>query len=116
VSSEARVSAAVSIPVMIQDAPVTGTLLSAQFLVRLAKESANIRHLKIEIAQAAAKLREMIRLGSAAIEGPWDGEEGITLYPDMEAGATGSMTGGGFPDGIRRYSMRRLRPIGVGFL
>jgi 2-keto-3-deoxy-L-arabinonate dehydratase len=96
-----RVSAAVSIPIMIQDAPVAGTPLSAQFLARLAKESANIRYFKIETAQAAAKLREMIRLGSAAIEGPWDGEEGITLYPDLEAGATGSMTGAGYPDGIR---------------
>lgn len=96
-----RVSAAVSIPVMIQDAPVAGTPLSARFLVRLAKESANIRYFKIETAQAATKLREMIHLGGDLIEGPWDGEEGITLYPDMEAGATGSMTGGGFPDGIR---------------
>ena len=49
----------------------------------------------------AAKLRELIRLGGAAIEGPWDGEEAITLLPDLEAGATGAMTGGGFPDGIR---------------
>jgi 2-keto-3-deoxy-L-arabinonate dehydratase len=43
----------------------------------------------------------LIRLGGEAIEGPWDGEEGITLYPDLEAGATGAMTGAGFPDGIR---------------
>ena len=50
---------------------------------------------------AASKLRELIRLGGAAIEGPWDGEEAITLMPDLEAGATGAMTGGGFPDGIR---------------
>jgi dihydrodipicolinate synthase/N-acetylneuraminate lyase len=32
---------------------------------------------------------------------PWDGEEAMTLIPDLEAGATGAMTGGGFPDGIR---------------
>ena len=43
----------------------------------------------------------MIRLGGEAIEGPWDGEEGITLLPDLDAGATGAMTGGGYPDGIR---------------
>ena len=48
---------------------------------------------------AAAKLRELIQLGGEAIEGPWDGEEGITLLAD--AGATGSMTGGGYADGIR---------------
>ena len=44
----------------------------------------------------------MIQLGGDAVEGPWDGEEGITLYPDLEAGATGAMTGGGYPDGIRQ--------------
>ncbi|HEY4077983.1 MAG TPA: dihydrodipicolinate synthase family protein [Rhizomicrobium sp.] len=97
-----HVSDAVSIPIMIQDAPVAGTLLSAPFLARMAKEIENIRYFKIETAQAAAKLREMIRLGGDAIEGPWDGEEGITLLPDLDAGATGSMTGGGFPDGIRK--------------
>ena len=37
-----------------------------------------------------------------SIEGPWDGEEGITLLADLEAGATGTMTGAGFPDGIRQ--------------
>jgi 4-hydroxy-tetrahydrodipicolinate synthase len=95
------VSDAVSIPVMIQDAPAAGTPLSPAFLARMAKEIANIRYFKIEMPQAAAKLREMIRLGGEAIEGPWDGEEGITLYPDLEAGATGAMTGGGYPDGIR---------------
>jgi 4-hydroxy-tetrahydrodipicolinate synthase len=95
------VSDAITIPVMIQDAPVAGTPLPVPLLVRMAKEIANIRYFKIETPQAAAKLREMIRLGGDAIEGPWDGEEGITLYPDLEAGATGAMTGGGYPDGIR---------------
>jgi 2-keto-3-deoxy-L-arabinonate dehydratase len=32
----------------------------------------------------------------------WDGEEAITLLPDLEAGATGAMTGGAYPDGIRK--------------
>ncbi len=52
--------------------------------------------------QAAAKLRALIEAGGAAIEGPWDGEEAITLMADLEAGATGAMTGGGYPDGIRQ--------------
>ncbi|MNW20682.1 L-2-keto-3-deoxyarabonate dehydratase [compost metagenome] len=55
----------------------------------------------METAGAASKLRELIALGGEAIEGPWDGEEAITLLADLEAGATGSMTGGGFADGIR---------------
>jgi 4-hydroxy-tetrahydrodipicolinate synthase/2-keto-3-deoxy-L-arabinonate dehydratase len=96
-----KVSAAIDIPIMIQDAPVSGTALSADLLARMAKEIAQVAYFKIEVAQAAAKLRRIIELGGDAIEGPWDGEEGITLMADLEAGATGSMTGGGYPDGIR---------------
>lgn len=96
-----RLSDAIDIPVMIQDAPVAGTPLSAAFLARMAKEIENVAYFKIETPGAAAKLRELIRLGGEAIEGPWDGEEAITLLADLDAGATGSMTGGGYPDGIR---------------
>ena len=98
----AAVSSALQIPIMIQDAPVSGTALSASFLARLAKELDQVAYFKIESAGAASKLRELLRLGGDAIEGPWDGEEGITLFSDLEAGATGAMTGGGYPDGIRK--------------
>lgn len=96
-----QLSDAINIPIMIQDAPVSGTPLSAAFLARMAKEITNVCYFKIETAGAASKLRELIRLGGDAIEGPWDGEEAITLLPDLHAGATGAMTGGGYPDGIR---------------
>jgi len=98
------VSDAISIPIMIQDAPVAGTPLSAAFLARMARELKNIAYFKIETPQAAAKLRELIALGGEAIEGPWDGEEAITLMADLDAGATGAMTGGGYPDGIRQIT------------
>ena len=97
----AGLSDALTIPIMIQDAPASGTPLSAAFLARMAKELQQVAYFKIETAGAAAKLRELIRLGGDAIEGPWDGEEAITLLPDLDAGATGAMTGGGYPDGIR---------------
>ena len=97
----AALSDAINIPIMIQDAPVSGTPLSAAFLARMAREIKNVCYFKIETPGAASKLRELIRLGGDAIEGPWDGEEAITLLPDLEAGATGAMTGGGYPDGIR---------------
>jgi dihydrodipicolinate synthase/N-acetylneuraminate lyase len=96
------VSDAIDIPIMIQDAPVSGTVLSASFLAQMAREIEQVAYFKIETAGAASKLRELIRLGGAAIEGPWDGEEGITLLADLDAGATGAMTGGGYPDGMRR--------------
>lgn len=98
----AALSDAINIPIMIQDAPVSGTALSAAFLARMAREIKNVAYFKIETAGAASKLRELIALGGDAIEGPWDGEEAITLLPDLDAGATGSMTGGGYPDGIRQ--------------
>jgi dihydrodipicolinate synthase/N-acetylneuraminate lyase len=98
----AALSDAIDIPIMIQDAPMSGTPLPAAFLARMATEIKQVSYFKIETAGAASKLRELIRLGGDAIEGPWDGEEAITLLPDLDAGATGAMTGGGYPDGIRR--------------
>jgi 2-keto-3-deoxy-L-arabinonate dehydratase len=104
----AGLSDAVDIPIMIQDAPASGTVLSAPFLAKMAREIEHVAYFKIETAGAAAKLRELIALGGDAVEGPWDGEEAITLMPDLDAGATGSMTGGGYPDGIRPIIMDHL--------
>ncbi|CAG9228612.1 L-2-keto-3-deoxyarabonate dehydratase [Paraburkholderia sabiae] len=100
----AEVTAGLRIPLMIQDAPASGTSLSAPFLVKLAREIDAVSYFKIETSGAASKLRELIALGGDAIEGPWDGEEGITLLADLDAGAKGAMAGGGYPDGIRRIT------------
>lgn len=97
----ARLSDMVDIPIMIQDAPAAGTPLSPALLARMAQEIEHVAYFKMETAGAANKLRELIQLGGEAIEGPWDGEEAITLLADLEAGATGAMTGGGYADGIR---------------
>jgi len=99
-----RLSDAITIPIMIQDAPVSGTVLGAALLARMAREIEQVSYFKIETAGAAAKLRELVRLGGDAVEGPWDGEEGITLLPDLQAGATGAMTGAGYPDGMRQIT------------
>lgn len=98
----ARLSDAIDIPIMIQDAPMSGTALPPALLATMAREIEQVRYFKIETAGAASKLRELIALGGDAIEGPWDGEEAITLLADLDAGATGAMTGGAYPDGIRR--------------
>ncbi len=97
-----KLSDAIRIPIMVQDAPVSGTPLPVALLARMAMEIEQLAYFKIETAGAASKLRELIALGGDAIEGPWDGEEAITLLPDLEAGATGAMTGGAYPDGIRQ--------------
>lgn len=96
-----RVSDAIDIPIMIQDAPMSGTTLSAATLANMAKEIKQVSYFKIEVHGAADKLREMIRLGGDAIEGPWDGEESITLLADLDAGASGTMPSAGYPDLLR---------------
>jgi len=95
-----RVSDAIDISIMIQDAPVAGTPLSATFLAGMAREIPNVGYFKIETPLAANKLRDLIQFGGEAIEGPWDGEEAITLLADLDAGATGCMSGGAYPDGL----------------
>ena len=93
-----RAGRAGGIPIMVQDAPISGVTMSVPFLVRMAREIEQVRLFKIETPQAAAKLRALIEAGGDAIEGPFDGEEAITLMADMDAGATGSMTSATLPD------------------
>lgn len=96
-----RVADAAGVPVMIQDAPVAGAPLSVTLLAKMAREIDNVAYFKIETARAADKLAALIAEGGEAVRGPWDGEEGITLMADLDAGATGAMTGAGYPDGVR---------------
>lgn len=91
----------VGIPIMVQDAPMAGNDLSVPLLVRMAREIEMVKLFKIECIPATPKLRELIAAGGDAIEGPFDGEEGITLLADLDAGATGSMTSATLPDKIK---------------
>ena len=91
----------VGIPIMIQDAPLSGVELPVDFLIRVAKTIDMVKMFKIECAGAATKLRVLVDEGGAAIEAPFDGEEAITLLADLDAGARGSMTSALIPDLIR---------------
>ena len=96
------VASAVSIPIMIQDAPMSGMTLTAEYLAHLAETIPNVLYAKVESAGAAAKLRHLVELAGDALPGPFDGEESITLIPDLEAGATGTMPSALLPDVLRR--------------
>ena len=96
-----RVGTAGNIPIMLQDAPLSGVQLTVSQIVRMAREVPQLRYFKIETPQTAAKLRGLIAEGGVLIEGPFDGEEGITLMADLNAGATGSMTSAMISDLIR---------------
>ena len=91
----------VGLPIMIQDAPLSGVDLPVPLLVRMAREIEQVKLFKIECAQAANKLRTLIAEGGDAIEAPMDGEEAITLLADLDAGATGTMTSAMIPDQIK---------------
>ena len=97
----AHVAQASGLPIMVQDAPLSGVALSVPFLVRLAREVPGVRYFKIEVPGTAAKLRALIDAGGADIAGPYDGEESITLMADLDAGATGTMPSALLPDLIK---------------
>ena len=102
----AEVGAAVDIPIVVQDAPMSGTVMSAGLLIRMARDIPNVRHFKLENADAADKTRAMLAGASDHIDGAWDGEESITLIADLEAGVTGTMPGAVIPE-ILGEVMRR---------
>lgn len=94
----ADVASAIDIPIVVQDAPMSGVVLSAGLLVRMAREIPNVRYFKLENPDAADKTRAILAAAGDQIDGPWDGEESITLIADLEAGATGTMPGAVIPE------------------
>jgi 2-keto-3-deoxy-L-arabinonate dehydratase len=92
------VAGAIDIPIMIQDAPLSSTRLSAPQLAALARDIPNVQYVKVETPGTAAKLREVIALGGDDLPGPFDGEESVTLLPDLDAGARGTMPSCSVPD------------------
>jgi dihydrodipicolinate synthase/N-acetylneuraminate lyase len=104
----ADVAAAIDIPIVVQDAPMAGGPLSATLLVRMAREIPNVRYFKLEQADAADKTRVLLQEAGARIDGPWDGDESITLIADLQAGVTGTMPGAVIPevlgDVMRRWA------------
>ncbi|WP_210479527.1 dihydrodipicolinate synthase family protein [Naasia sp. SYSU D00948] len=87
-----RVADGLSIDVMIQDAPMSATPLPVPLLARIAHEVPQVRYAKIEVPQAAEKLRLLSRAAGEDLPGLFDGEEAVTLIPDLDAGAIGTMS------------------------
>ncbi|MCA8929252.1 MAG: dihydrodipicolinate synthase family protein [Alphaproteobacteria bacterium] len=94
-------AADIGLPIMVQDAPLSGVGLAVPFLARMAREIPNVSYVKIETPGTADKLRALIAAAGDAIAGPFDGEESITLLADLDAGATGTMPSATLPDLIR---------------
>lgn len=85
------VAAATDLPIMIQDSPMSPTSLSAELIATIAREVPQVRYVKIEVPGTADKLRAIIERAGDDLPGRFDGEESVTLMPDLDAGAAGSM-------------------------
>ena len=91
----------VGIPIMLQDAPLSGVDLGVPLLSRMAREIEMLKLFKIESVGAAAKIRGLLAEAGDHVDGPFDGEEGITMMADLDAGATGAMTSATITDQIK---------------
>ena len=86
-----QVADTADIPIMVQDAPLSPTPLPASLLIDLVRAVPQVRYAKIEVPQAADKLHALAGALGDSLPGPFDGEESVTLIPDLDAGAKGTM-------------------------
>jgi 2-keto-3-deoxy-L-arabinonate dehydratase len=102
-----QVADATDIPIMVQDAPLSTTPLPASLLIDLVRQVPRVQYAKIEVPQAADKLHALAGALGTSLPGPFDGEESVTLIPDLDAGAKGTMPSSMVPAElgqiIRRY-------------
>ena len=98
----------VQVPIMIQDAPLSGIDLSVDFLTKLISEIEYVKCFKIESAQPSAKIRQLIKNCQDKIDAPFDGEESIGVLSNLHAGISGSMSSALLPD--------KIRPVVIDFL
>ena len=87
----ARVADAIDIPIMVQDAPLSATPLPLGLLTDLVRQIPQVQYAKVEVPGAAEKLNALVHTLGDRLPGPFDGEESVTLIPDLDAGATGTM-------------------------
>jgi 2-keto-3-deoxy-L-arabinonate dehydratase len=102
-----QVAGAIDIPVMVQDAPLSPTPLPVSLLAELVRQVPQVQYAKIEVPQAADKLHALVSALGDSLPGPFDGEESVTLIPDLDAGARGTMPSSMVPAElgqiVRRY-------------
>jgi 2-keto-3-deoxy-L-arabinonate dehydratase len=102
-----EVADAIDIPIMVQDAPLSCTPLPAGLLIDLVRQVPRVQYAKVEVPLAAEKLRVLTGALGERLPGPFDGEESVTLIPDLDAGARGTMPSSAVPGElgliVRRY-------------
>jgi len=93
------VAAAIGIPIVVQDEPVTtGVLLRPELLVRIATEVPACRYVKLEEAPTPTKITAMRRLPGGDHVRIFGGQNGMYFCEELSRGAVGIMTGVAVPD------------------
>jgi 4-hydroxy-tetrahydrodipicolinate synthase len=95
----AAVSAAVDIPIVIQDyPPISGFAMEPALLVRIVKEVPAASTIKLEDPPTPFKTARIREAAQGMELGVFGGLGGVFLLEELMAGATGAMTGFAFPE------------------
>jgi len=86
-----RISEATTIPIILQDHPLTDIELSPAVLCELIDDIPTLLYLKMEVDTSAVKVRDVMTCAHERFRGIFTGMGGIRLFWEMEAGAIGCM-------------------------
>ena len=86
-----RISESVSIPIMLQDHPLSDITLSPADLCELITDVPGLDYLKMEVDTSAAKVGNVLACVPETFQGIFTGMAGVRLFWELEAGAVGCM-------------------------
>ena len=93
------VAGAVSIPIVVQDEPVTtGVIMPPDLIVRIGSELAACRYVKLEEPPTPTKITALRRLVGSDRLRIFGGMNGMYFFEELSRGAIGIMTGVAVPD------------------
>lgn len=92
------ISRATTVPLMLQDHPLSGITMPAGFLVELARGVERLGYFKVESNRAPAKIGVMRRLGGDSIRGLFGGTAGVMFLEELDQGAAGTMPSSLLPE------------------
>jgi 4-hydroxy-tetrahydrodipicolinate synthase len=107
------VAAAVSVPIVVQDEPVTsGVIMSPELLARIANELPACRYVKLEEPPTPTKITALRRLPGGERFRIFGGMNGMFFFEELSRGAVGIMTGVAVPDVlVRIYDLFRAGDV-----
>ena len=107
------VSAAVSVPIVVQDEPVTtGVIMPPELLARIANELPGCRYVKLEEPPTPSKITALRRLPGGDQCRIFGGMNGMFFFEELARGAVGIMTGVAVPDVlVRIYDLFRAGDV-----